>query len=574
MRVRTRRLPHRARRLPILVAAAVVAALGSAPTASGAAVEENPAVHCDQPGVDDQCEAWVFTYDNPNGHGTGFGWDIIDLRAMAVSPTGDRVYLTGTSAQGARPPDADCAQQHVVTVAVDQRSGEQVWEAHYGDIPFSYSGYPHAAVSPDGDRVFVLNTNRSQVCGKQTELKLVAYEAATGRQLWDATDLAAGGPIGIVGAGSLTVGNVVVSPDGARVYATARAYPRGLVLAFDAATGERLWTATSQDSESGRLVVSPDGGRVIYVDSEWDDKEKQLIQVVRAFDADTSVITGTPVLVWEAEESDPEDPVGVDDAVLSSDGSRIVVTGRIGRTAYATAVDTATGATMWTARYGGPTMGVDASRFRAVAVSPDGQRAYITGHTYVPQDGDESRPGPVYLTVAYDTQTGQRVWARQTAVSPWNDLAFAIAVSPDNEHVYVTGGSAQAFPYNAASGNGAQAATIAYDTTTGEQEWVAQFRPDNGITKGFTEGWDIGLSPDGTRVFVNALFKNDWTVALDTGLPGPNSTATGSCLQVNCADIGLLAYDTGIGAASAGGVGVAEATVGSSAGGAVTGVGR
>lgn len=156
--------------------------------------------------------------------------------------------------------------------------------------------------------------------------------------------------------------------------------------------------------------------------------------------------------------------------VVSPDGTRTYVTGVAPSWNYATvAYDAADGTELWVARY--PDSGWGAV---AIAVSPDGARVYVTGRTGYPYR---------MTSVAYDATTGTQLWVAHYD-GPGDDYASSLAVSPDGSKVYVTG-----------------SATIAYDAATGSQLWVS---PRDGRS-------GLAVSPDGARVYVSGQS----TVALD-----------------------------------------------------------
>src|SRR5207244_11550859 len=103
----------------------------------------------------------------------------------------------------------------------------------------------------------------------------------------------------------------------------------------------------------------------------------------------------------------------------------------------------------------------------AIAISPDGTRVVVpgtSGHVQTLSD---------FATTAYDMATGQRLWAASyDGTGHFIDEATAIKVSPDGTHVYVTGRSAGV---STGSGPSFEYATIAYDASTGAQQWVPRF---------------------------------------------------------------------------------------------------
>ena len=75
---------------------------------------------------------------------------------MAVSPDGSTVYVTGTS--GARPANG-VAYTRIVTIAYSAATGSQLWRANYG-VRKQNSGAVALAVSPAGSTVFVTGTSQ------------------------------------------------------------------------------------------------------------------------------------------------------------------------------------------------------------------------------------------------------------------------------------------------------------------------------------------------------------------------------------------------------------------------------
>jgi hypothetical protein len=163
--------------------------------------------------------------------------------ALATSPNGDRVFVTGTSEHPQH------TGQHVWDVAVaayDARTGRVLWLrlARVGA-----SQYPTAmAVSPKGDAVYVAgHATTGTVTTPVAETLRLAY-ATNGRPLWQ-SHLALATAVDAVG--------IVVSPKGDRVYVTgarsaAVAPAAGVpaqqatigVQAVDARTGRATWTAS------------------------------------------------------------------------------------------------------------------------------------------------------------------------------------------------------------------------------------------------------------------------------------------------------------------------------------------
>jgi outer membrane protein assembly factor BamB len=188
------------------------------------------------------------------------------------------------------------------------------------------------------------------------------------------------------------------------------------------------------------------------------------------------------------------------------------LTNGIGDEEYATiAYDSATGHKLWASLYNGSPC-TDAAI--AVAVSPDGSKVFATGSSGCLGLED-------YATVAYDATTGQELWvSRYNGPTGDPDEAFALAVSLDGTKVFVTGRSFGVL------GEGRDYATVAYDTSTGEELWVSRYDgPAHGEEKSNDEAYALVVSRDGTKVFV-------------TGVSGGNGSAS---------DYGTVAYNPATG---------------------------
>lgn len=79
--------------------------------------------------------------------------------AVAVSPNGATVFVTGTGFSG--PSDDDDAY---ATVAYRAASGRQLWVSRYNS-PVNGNGADSVAVSPDGATVFVTGTSDNTTTG-------------------------------------------------------------------------------------------------------------------------------------------------------------------------------------------------------------------------------------------------------------------------------------------------------------------------------------------------------------------------------------------------------------------------
>jgi outer membrane protein assembly factor BamB len=110
-------------------------------------------------------------------------WSVIAL-ALAISPDGSRLYVTGTES---RPGGCDGAGQiDYMTIAYDPSNGTRLWTALVDGPVNSTDGVRDIAVSADGSKVFVTGSTRTDCSVYTTDHATVAYDAATGTQLWAA----------------------------------------------------------------------------------------------------------------------------------------------------------------------------------------------------------------------------------------------------------------------------------------------------------------------------------------------------------------------------------------------------
>jgi DNA-binding beta-propeller fold protein YncE len=304
-----------------------------------------------------------------------------ESNAIAVSPDGSQVFVTGKSANGQFFYDA-------LTIAYNATTGATEWVQLY-DGADHFDDIAHAiAVSPDGSQVFI--TGESGAWPEQADYLTIAYNAATGATNWmeryddrlHSDDIA---------------NAIAVSPDGSKVFVTGQSDGRSwddyVTYAYNAATGAAVWARRYDgldhvDDIAHAIAVSPDGSKV-FVTGQADD-----------FDADQTY--------------------GFAD----------------GGADYATyAYSAATGAGLWLRRYNGT--GDDEDIANAIAVSPDGRKVFVTGSSAGPY-GDAD-----YVTYAYGATRGGDLWVRREDGGAGHDdyVAHAIAVSPDGSKVFVTGES-------------------------------------------------------------------------------------------------------------------------------------
>lgn len=387
-------------------------------------------------------------------------------------------------------------------------AGDQVWLARYDDFRHGGDRSSDLGVSPDGSTVFVTGYTGTIF----TDYGTVAYDAITGDRLWVRRY---DGP----GHGFDQATSLAVSPDGSTLFVTGfSTSPDGdydyATVAYETATGIQLW-ANRYDGPAKyydyafSVAASSDGAMVVVTGytsfiATGDD------YATVAYDAKSGTQLWAETFNGLGNSTDQAMAAG-----LSPDSSLVFVTGySYGRTNFdymTIAYDAVTGSMRWGSRYVGS--GVDGDAAASLAVSPDGTTLFVTGHSW----GVTSMAD--YATIAYDALTGVRLWtSRYNGPGNDTDIATAIRVSADGAKVFVTG-------YSRGLSTSYDYATVAYMASTGAELWASRYngpRSENG----YDFGTSVGVSPDGTEVFVTGYSRRRGT--------GP--------------DYATLAYDSSTGA--------------------------
>jgi WD40 repeat protein len=399
-------------------------------------------------------QLWATRYNGP-----GNGPD--EANSLTVSPDGAEVFVTGGSwgitGGGGHRDGFDYA-----TVSYDAATGTPLWRRLYNGPAHAEDSAYSMEASPDGSKVFV--TGRSWGITSGSDYATVAYDAA-GTQLWVSRY---NGPYN----GPDEAHSVTLSPDGTEVFVTGvsvgtTGYNEYATVAYDAATGAQLWESRYVGQGIGAvarsMAVGPDGtdvfvtGVVTIVPKPIVPKRSEGSCTVTSGNFDWHTVaydatTGTRQWVrrYGGLAKGDDEPHSV---AASPDGTEVFVTGRIAGTTtcwdYMTvAYDAATGTPRWRRAYNGRANGDDAAH--AMAVSPDGTEVFVTGVS-------AGTAGDDYATLAYDAATGAQLWLmRYDGPAMGKDNASSMAASPDGSKVFVTGGS-----WGGGS-SGSDYATVAY----------------------------------------------------------------------------------------------------------------
>lgn len=402
--------------------------------------------------------------------------------AVAASPDGATVFVTGSGP----------------TIAYAAATGKQLWIV--SDDPFE-SGGASLAVSDDGAAVFVTGTTSGEAGDYVTE----AYAATTGKRLWtsryngpgNGADTAAS----VVARGSLVVVNGTSAGSGTGAdFAT---------VAYDPATGKQLWAARYDGPSHGDEGWFPSGVHSLAIDAKG---QAVYITGGSAAAADTEYATvaydAAGKQLWVSRYADPGAGADMGAAVaVAPDGSTVVVTGMSEAAATKTDVATigyagGTGKQLWASRYNGPANQNEGGG--AIAFRPDGTAVFVAGTSEGAETGRED-----FAVLAYETTTGKQLWAtRYDGPTGGDDNAFDLAVGADGSSVVVVG---RTVPQPMLD----EYATVSLRATTGEKLWEMTYgvaeREVNGNRS--SEAHAVAVGKDGTVYVTGGSGRGYATVA-------------------------------------------------------------
>lgn len=465
---------------------------------------------------------WTVRFNGPGGAQDAIG---DDGRGIALSPSGDRVYVTGGQNQGlGGTPTEFRFVGDFVTIAYNSSTGAEVWRASYHGPAIGLDMAEQVAVSEDGERVYV--TGESQAAdlpdGKSggSDATTISYVASTGAQDWVSRYHVPGSNR------NNAVGTTSVSVRGTRIY-TSGTYSMGAptygsgyeVLAIEddraAHRGVQQWTTKSDTQWAFR----PARGALAATENGIFLAGTQASSVAPPATCPPQQTSGAPNAEYGTVNLSPE-----------------------------------TGALRWREGYAGAVGGNNGAF--GLATDATGSRVFVAGQA----SGPAPQCAVAIATVAYDGVTGDQVWSDyQPPLAGTSPQGFAIAATPDGSRVYTAG-----LEYHLTTlGYRGDSRVLAYDGT-GSLLWSGRYNsgPLGTALDLNSFAYFLDLSPDGSRLYLsNQVHRRDQaartskqlfgTVAYDT-LQAPVPDAPPATCVPSAACVALVgteaATDVGAGA--------------------------
>jgi DNA-binding beta-propeller fold protein YncE len=359
--------------------------------------------------------------------------------ALAVSPLGDRVFVTSTIYH----PASTGRDFH--TAAYSARSGKRLWIRQYdGTGPLQGDDEPVAIVSdPSGRRVYVAGTSFED--GVES-LTAIAYNAATGHTEW-ASHLSRDPGNGSSHEPYAAATAAALSPTGPTLYVTGFTTDSFVIhattVALRTGNGGTRWVSdyTVPDSyfRPSSVAVSPRGDQIYVTGPAGGTDGVPFETVTVAHSADDGSV------VWTRARPGMYSRIV---ASVSPSGGRLVIAGS------GPGYEDLSGASLdhWVVvcygprggrrlweRYFGSQAGIASETPYAIAASRATGRVYVAGS--IASRGSHDW----WAVVAYRVTDGLRLW-RGRIVGPWRPSGSggdAIAASASDGHVFITGASAE-----------------------------------------------------------------------------------------------------------------------------------
>ncbi len=209
-------------------------------------------------------QLWVKRYNGPGNGGDG-------ASSVAASPDGRTVFVTGASA-------GKTSSEDYATIAYGAATGAQLWVKCYNG-PLNRADFAKAvAVSPSGRTVFVTGVTGGEVSSPDMDYATIAYSAATGAQLWAKRyNGPANGPDGALAAAVSPRGRAVYVTGASAVTrypGPGQPFPYAdyATVAYNTATGAQLWAKRyngpgNRDDGATSVAVNPTGSTVFVTGS-------------------------------------------------------------------------------------------------------------------------------------------------------------------------------------------------------------------------------------------------------------------------------------------------------------------
>ena len=455
------------KRRVLLVSLFLVSSIGPA---SGA-----PPNECSTPG-DTRCETWSTSWGHAGPEERGdFPGQVED---SVVAPSGRTLYVTGVITED------DGLGSDITTLAFEAHSGRRKWVRRYegGRGEGDHFNWGRAlALSPNGRRLYVAGYQNAT--NADADWAVLGYRTRDGKLLWSRAG-SRGGAEAI---------DLVVSPDGRRVYVTgtAREEQDMMTIAFESRTGEVVWrqrhTSPHGIVRPSQIEVAPSGRQLFVLAGVQSESPRPAL--------DTTVVTYSlyerrAEREWVAVTHATGSPFVEDQLVLSPSGDAVYVaaTEAIQTSSELTKtvrLDAATGAVDWSA--------VETDiRWPLIEVDPDGSTVYIAGEYRVGDDGRSA-------ATARNADSGELTWFTVSPDSRWSSIRD-VGIDGTRD-VFVAAGGRLKFEPGRGDGytidTSSDMITSAFDTGTGEARWLARSNyPD--IAFGYRAGAQtVSVAADG-----------------------------------------------------------------------------
>ena len=438
---------------------------------------------CILPG-DSKCETWTATTNSKEYDQT---------LGVAASPDGTRVFATGIEK-----PSPSNANDFVV-VAHDQ-AGSLLWTARYGG-PAQKQDFPfELIVSPDGKTVYVAGGQDGWNPSKgESDYALVALNAATGALRW-ASRYDSGRYDQAI--------DLTVSQDGEHIYVTGLSKGPGgqsdydhLAVAFAAADGAVEWATLSGAPGEGydysfAVAVSPDG-KTVATTGWWQAHPRGFGYGTIAYDARTGERKWLSILGGAENTSSSGWDVAFspDSQLLYATGATALPPGTPHTRGGTVAYDVETGEEVWVEKISAcqPCLTLQ------LAVGSDGT-LYVGGDSYPFRTGGQSGYHLDLMAMALDGEDGERRWRTSYDLLEQNQFLGQLALSPNGQHVYLSGLSQHMSNYNLIT-------TVGLNASTGAFRWDAMYGPPSTMLRFAASA--PHLAAGGSRAFVgHALFDD------------------------------------------------------------------